>query len=422
MMVDRSERAFEVGLFQTRVDQSSEDDCFYQALVPFDAFDDVMRRDRYRPLPNDWIIAVTDVSHSTEAIEQGRYREVNTVGAAVLAAVSNALPDLQFPSTFGGDGASFAAPGAYLSIIKDTLAKTAAWAEDALGLTLRVAVISVVDIRAEHLDVLVARFAPSSNVTYAMFAGGGLAWAERELKQGRYSVPRAPMGASADLTGLSCRFAPIGTKYGVILSLIVVPRDDPTSFVELIQELLRTLRSNEPGLHPLPAEGPLPAWAGDDLDHAIKKGSRKIPFVAWAAKCFRAILARVGTQLRIPVGGFDEARFRRELVENTDYRKFDDGLRMTVDCSSELADVLDARLDEAQRRGACFFGTHRQLAANLTCFVPSPTRANHVHFVDGASGGYAFAAANLKRNVASGLGTQGARALAGHVQPIRHSV
>jgi hypothetical protein len=151
----------------------------------------------------------------------------------------------------------------------------------------------------------------------------------------------------------------------------------------------------------LPAEGPLPAWIGDDLDHAIKKGSLKITFAAWAAKCLHAILARVGTLLRIPIGGFHEARFRRELVENTDYRKFDDGLRMTVDCPSELADVIDARLEEAQRRGACFFGTHRQLAANLTCFVPSPTGANHVHFVDGASGGYAFAAANLKRNVAS---------------------
>jgi hypothetical protein len=236
----------------------------------------VMRRDRYRPVPNDWIIAVTDVSHSTEAIEQGRYREVNTAGAAVLAAVSNALPDLQFPFTFGGDGASFAAPGAYSTIIQDTLAKTAAWAEDVFGLTLRVAVIPIADIRAQHLDVLVARFAPSSNVTYAMFAGGGLAWAERELKQGSYTVPRAPMGVTADLTGLSCRFAPINTKHGVILSLIVVPRDDPTSFVELIQELLRTLRLDDPGLHPLPAEGPLPAWTGVHLDHAIKTGSRKI--------------------------------------------------------------------------------------------------------------------------------------------------
>jgi hypothetical protein len=220
-----------------------------------------------------------------------------------------------------------------------------------------------------------------------MFAGGGLAWAERKLKQGGYTVPRAPMGVTADLTGLSCQFAPIRTKHGVILSLIVVPRDDPTSFAELIEELLRTLRLDDPGLHPLPAEGPLPAWTGDHLGRAIKTGSQKMPFAAWAAKCLRAILMRVGTLLGFPIGGFHEARFRRELVENTDFRKFNDGLRMTVDCSSELADIIDARLEEAQRRGACFLGTHRQLGANLTCFVPSPTQANHVHFVDGASGG-----------------------------------
>ncbi|WP_377831046.1 DUF3095 domain-containing protein (plasmid) [Bradyrhizobium lupini] len=425
MTADRSEPAFEGGLCEIQVDQEAEHDRFYEALVPFDSFDDVVRRDRYRPLPDDWIIAVTDVSQSTEAIEHGRYREVNTAGAAVLAAVSNALPDLQFPSTFGGDGASFAAPAAYASIIKDTLARTAAWAEDALGLSLRTAVIPIADIRARQLDVLVARFAPSSNITYAMFAGGGLAWAERELKQGGYIVPRAPIGVTVDLTGLSCRFAPISTKRGVILSLIVVPREDPTSFMELIQELLRTLCSDQPSLHPLPAEGPLHEWTDDHLDHAIRKGSRKMPFASWAAKWLRAVSSRVGTVLGFRgfhVGRFRETKFRQELMENTDYRKFDDGLRMTVDCSSELAGVVDACLEEAQRRGSCFFGTHRQQAANLTCFVPSPTRANHVHFVDGASGGYAFAAANLKRNAASGVGTEGVRALAGHLQPPRYSV
>jgi hypothetical protein len=400
-----SERAFEAGLSPTKGTQEAEDERFYQTLTPFDSFDEVMRPDRYRPLPEDWIIAVADVSHSTEAIQQGRYREVNTAGAAVLAAITNALPDLQFPFTFGGDGASFAAPGAYSAIIEDTLAKTAAWAEDALGLTLRIAVIPIADIRSRQLDVLVARFASSSNVSYAMFSGGGLAWAERELKQGGYTIPRAPVGETADLTGLSCQFAPIRSRHGVILSLIIVPRDDPISFEDLIRETLQTLRAFDPGLHPLPPEGPLPAWTGGHLDHAIKTSSPKTPFAAWAVKCARAIAARVRMRLGMPIGGFHEARFRRELVENTDFRKYDDGLRMTLDCSAELADLIDERLEDAQRRGACFFGTHRQLAANLTCFVPSPTQANHVHFVDGASGGYAFAALNLKRNIADSLGT-----------------
>src|SRR5262245_1703894 len=114
MTVDGSEQTFEIGLLEMKVDKEKQEDSFYQTLEPFDSFADVIRRDRYCPLPEDWIIAVTDVSHSTEAIEQGRYREVNTAGAAVLAAISNALPDLQFPFTFGGDGASFAAPAAYL--------------------------------------------------------------------------------------------------------------------------------------------------------------------------------------------------------------------------------------------------------------------------------------------------------------------
>ena len=28
----------------------------------------------------------------------------------------------------------------------------------------------------------------------------------------------------------------------------------------------------------------------------------------------------------------------------------------------------------------------------MTCFVPTPSRADHVHFVDGAMGGYTLAA------------------------------
>jgi hypothetical protein len=43
---------------------------------------------------------------------------------------------------------------------------------------------------------------------------------------------------------------------------------------------------------------------------------------------------------------------------------------------------------------------HRQNSAMLTCFTPSPTDPKHVHFVNGAQGGYALAAAALKESSA----------------------
>ena len=42
------------------------------------------------------------------------------------------------------------------------------------------------------------------------------------------------------------------------------------------------------------------------------------------------------------------------------------------------------------------YGLHRQDAAMMTCFTPSVMRADHVHFIDGARGGYASAATALK--------------------------
>jgi hypothetical protein len=86
-----------------------------------------------------------------------------------------------------------------------------------------------------------------------------------------------------------------------------------------------------------------------------------------------------------------------QLVANTDFRKFDDGLRMTLDCIPELADQLEELFASAEKAGVARWGVHRQTSALMTCFVQSPTRRDHVHFVDGAMGGYAAAARSLKQ-------------------------
>lgn len=374
---------------------------FYEALPVFRSFARLTDPAIYAPLPAGWVLGLSDIVRSTAAIEAGRYKVVNTAAAAVIAAVANALGDNDFPFVFGGDGASFALPPDQAGLGRAALSAVAAWVRDELDLEMRVAMAPIEAARGAGHDVRVARFAPSPNVAYAMFTGGGLAWAERRMKEGGFALAPAPPGARPDLTGLSCRFAEIGAERGVILSLIAVPTPggDAGAFDGLVSAVLELAEGGAEVRRPVPDAGPALRWPppGFDLEARASglHGRSRLVARLWTGARTLASHAIFKTGLR--VGAFDPARYRRQLVENTDFRKFDDGLRMTLDCTPQLADRLEALLASAEAAGTARCGTHRQAAALMTCFVPSPTRSDHVHFVDGAMGGYAAAARALKR-------------------------
>jgi hypothetical protein len=376
-------------------------DRFYAELPVFDRFARLTDAAIYTAVPQDWVLLLADIVQSTAAIAAGRYKAVNTAAAAVIAAVSNVLGDSAFPFVFGGDGATLALPPDHAQAGADALAAVAAWVRDDLDLDMRVALAPVSAIRMQGYDVRVARFAPSPNVSYAMFSGGGVAYAEAQMKAGAYRIAPAPPGTRPDLTGLSCRFDEIRSSHGVILSLIVVPDStaDPALFVRLIEELLAMIEADGvAAVRPVPPEGPPARWppAGFELEaRALRKQGRS-RFMSRLLVGLHTLASYLLFRTGFRVGGFDPGRYLRQLVENTDFRKFDDGLRMTLDCTPELADRIEARLARAAADRVALYGTHRQDAALITCFVPSPVRSDHVHFVDGAMGGYAAAARLVK--------------------------
>jgi hypothetical protein len=115
-----------------------------------------------------------------------------------------------------------------------------------------------------------------------------------------------------------------------------------------------------------------------------------------AAVWVHTLLAYLIMRFGIRIGGFVPQTYLRQVVENSDFRKYDDGLRMVLDCSPDLERALTRRLTAAATTGIARYGMHRQDAAMMTCFTPSPLRSDHVHFIDGARGGYASAATALK--------------------------
>jgi Protein of unknown function (DUF3095) len=391
-------KSFENGAIFIRMTAPDGSEIFYGGIPVFRGFGSVMDPALYSPLPDNWSIGIADIVASTKAIAEARYKAVNMAGAAVIAAVTNALDGREFPFVFGGDGASFAVSPDDRDRAREALAATAVWVRDDLGLEMRIALVPVAAVRAQGLDVRIARFGPSPNLSYAMFSGGGLGWAEAAMKRGEFAVSPAPSGTQPDLTGLSCRFEEIPARRGLILSVLVVPARgaDPAAFRNLIEDVVALVERSPDAGCPVPPGGPPLRWppAGAEFEARAAHGGSL--FRRRARVFGHTLVVYLIMRLGIRVGGFSPKIYLQQLVANSDFRKYDDGLRMVLDCTPELERALAQRLGDAAANGVARYGLHRQDAAMMTCFTPSALRSDHVHFIDGARGGYASAATALK--------------------------
>ncbi|MGR9432638.1 DUF3095 domain-containing protein [Rhizobium leguminosarum] len=375
----------------------TEEDFF--AEVPlFSEFEGVTDAANYRPLPDGWVLALADIVGSTQAIGAGRYKDVNMAGASVISAVLNAVGKGDYPFVFGGDGALIALPGSLEAAAREALAAAQVWVEEDLNLVLRIAIVPVADTRAEGLDVRVARYSASPYVTYAMFWGGGTSWAERQMKLGRYGIARAPAGTRPDLTGLSCRWSPIDARNGEIVSIIAVPGEGRPGreFQELVSGIVAITTEQNRDSHPVPADGPDLAFSLHGINREAKATAPPRRLLWQKLFIFLQLGITVACyRLGIPLGRFDARRYKRDVADNSDFRKFDDGLKMTIDVDAEHLKRIETLLQQAQAKGVARYGLHRQSSALMTCFVPTPIARDHIHFIDGAAGGYAVAASQI---------------------------
>jgi hypothetical protein len=383
----------------------SFDDPFFASIPAFSKFEGVVDAENYRPLPDNWALATTDIVGSTKAIRAGRYKSVNMAGASAISALLNAIGRRDLPFVFGGDGAVVAFPDRAIAAAKTALAATQAWVADELDLSLRAALVPMKEIRERGLDVRVAMFRASENVSYAMFLGGGTSWAEAEMKAGRFAVPAAPSGTRPDLTGLSCRWNPIEAQRGEIVSIIAVPTvvgSDMAAFQKLVADIVGIVGEEADGGHPAMASalsfGFPPKGLQAEASALAPKGKRLLPKLSILGQTLLSmVLLKTGRSL----GRFNARRYVQEVSENSDFRKFDDGLKMTVDLDETRFRKVEERLKQAEEAGICRYGLHRQNSALMTCIVVTPMEHDHIHFVDGAAGGYAMAAASLKAKAAA---------------------
>lgn len=367
---------------------------FVDKIPVLQRFTDALPQDNYVAIPSEWYVAVTDVVGSRQAIAAGRYKAVNMAGVSMITAVMNALDHEEVPYIFGGDGAAVVFGPEHTEKVQNALSATVRWVSDQLDLELRAAIVSVDEIHKGGFDLKVAAVRVSDAIRNYAFIGGGIDHAEKLMKQGQFRIEPSGPDIQPDLTGLSCRWTPIEERGRKIVSLIVEPPTGGNEISpEVIDQLMTIVQANEKTASPMPEGGPGFKWPPEGLRLEAKisgssiVGLYMLTFLVW-------MLDKAGG-----VFGLEGAKRYKQITSlNTDYRKIQDGIRMTVSLPQDRVSELRTMLSEARDGSKIRFGMFEQDSAVLTCFVPSIMSDNHYHFLDGAGGGYAAAADDLNQN------------------------
>jgi hypothetical protein len=385
------------------------DEDFLHAVPEIERFADVTEPRFYADAPEHWHIVLTDVRGSTKAIEAGRYRDVNALGVASIVAIRNATPDLELPYVFGGDGATLLIPDSRRAVCEAALRGVRKLAQTAFELELRVGIVAVAELNAAGHGVQVARFRTSPHVRLAMLRGSGIAQAERWVKDAVHGARFAVSAEGPDeasFEGFECRWQPVPSRRGHTVSLIVQALDGTEAErAESYRGIITTLESALEGDagHPISLRGLRLGTLFGSYGIEARLRARAAEGEAYRAAAAQArkksLIGRALIALGASAGGFDGKAYPKELIENTDYRKFDEALRMVLDLSDEQLAVIEAELERARAAGHLVYGIHRAPSALITCYLRSYS-GDHVHFVDGSDGGYALAARQLKAQLA----------------------
>ena len=380
---------------------------FYADLPVLTEFSEVGRRARYAPLPEDWQVVMCDVRNSTAAVEAGRYKNVNTLGAAVITAMLNAAGPTEIPFIFEGDGAMLCVPPELLNDAHAALLQTQALARKSFDLELRIASLPLARIRAAGFDILVARYRVSDNYVQAMFAGGGMAYADRCMKDPATAaacrVEPGSIAPGGNFEGLECRWQDIPSRHGetvsVMVKVLIEDAGEADALYRALIEKVREIYGADEACSPVWPPNLAFSFNARQLGNEV--GVRAMERSAWGKWLYLmkmrglVLLGWFLVAFGIRTSATDWGQYRIVLARNSDVKKFNDCFRQILAGNAAQREALSAWLELGFAQRQLVYGVHVSNRAQMTCLVFDYS-GRHLHFIDGADGGLSMAAKALK--------------------------
>ncbi len=358
-------------------------------------------------IPANWHVLITDVRNSTAAIQGGLHETINLVATGSIVAVLNIAykSKLTVPFFFGGDGATFIIPPSLLDTIIHALLQHKENTRINFNLDLRVGHVPVAEIYEQEHALNISKLKTSEMFAIPVLLGDGLTYAEKKIKGPDYMLATLPVSVDElDLSGMQCRWDRIKPpeNFFEVVSLLVIPREGVKHSLAFKKVI-------------------------DSVDAIYGAPQTRTPISITKLK-LKATLAKIGLEMRARMGGFrlfylltnwikmslgyfyfktkKGKVYLHNLVDMSDTLVIDGKINTVISGTTQQRELLETALTKIERDGEIVYGLYVSKESVMSCYVRN-LNDRHVHFVDGAEGGYTRAAGVIKqKNIVSQQGVQ----------------
>ncbi|MBO6525220.1 MAG: DUF3095 family protein [Balneolaceae bacterium] len=379
---------------------NSDTNLFYSELPVFEdgLIQHLSSSNRFKKVPEDWHVIITDIKDSTRAIQEGMHQQVNLAAtASIISALNIARSQgLEFPFFFGGDGATLLIPNLMYNDVINALSVYQGNVKRAFDFDLRVDEVPVYQLYEENQVLLVSKNRLSDKHTIPVVLGEGLLYADELIKEKRFELKQETDRNTLNLDGMECRWDAVKpsevTKQVVCLLLRIQPEHNQATILSKVLTAIENIYGSYKDRRPISVKGLKLAASIERF-----KAENELKFGESSAK--RVVKSIAGYAIgKAYLKRNSGKNYLKNLVELSDTLVINGMLNTVISGTEEQRAKLETELNDLEESGEVLYGMNICTESIMSCYVQDRIN-NHVHFIDGSEGGYTAAASVLKRKL-----------------------
>ena len=346
-----------------------------------------------------WCVIITDIKRSTAAVNSGLHESVNLIATGSIVAVLNIAfkANISVPFFFGGDGATFIVPPSIVDEVMKSLLKYKDNTLRNFNLDLRTGIMPVEEIYKQGYTLNICRFSSAETFSIPIVLGDGLAYAEQIIKGENYLLTGHDTASDEiDLSGMQCRWDKIEPPENSdeVVTLIVIASEteqQAMAFSKVIHHLDQIYGTPEKR-QPISVSKLIFKTSFNSLGKEMKHRIGKIKLFELIRSWFINIYGYI--YFRTERG----KKYLKQLVEMSDTLVIDGRINTVITGTAQQRLILQKELDQLEKNNEILYALYVSGESIMSCYVRD-LEDDHIHFVDGADGGYTQAAGILKKKI-----------------------